>query len=597
MLVVLSFVVLSTIFVGCGIRMSRVLDVDSGPRGERWALAFVLSTGLVTLVGFLLAAARVFTPGTCAAVAVGMGAAALGPLWAGIRALARPAWREGLWPSGGLDRCMTGLAAAFLGLGLVMALAPPTGMDTGVYHFTIPKLIVQNHGLVSRDDVWVHKSGGFYVVYAFGMALGGEILAKLLAFAMAVAGVGLCAAVAERLRGGTGRTAAYLLLSTPVSAGYLGYEYLELPVLTYVLAATLSVVRGAESRSWIVLGCVFAGLAISAKTTAFAGIVLVPAALAALREREGAKGAWTAVLSLGAFGVAAGFWYAWNRVTTGSFVSPYSGVGPDSPASAEGASRWSGLAPFLGSLATTGRYWTDSAGPFIFAGLAGFAFYLWNSERRTAVVLLLASLGVYVGVVALLSPTYLSSPFGPRYYAPYLIGFGAPAAAQFAGWVRGRPGLLRGAVLAALLVPSLPLVVLKAGKAAVAAPVALGLESRSAYLTKKIETYAACDLLNRLPSPRVKVLFVGVRPYYLDRPFVWIPYTGAVPFLRGIATREEFLSRLREEGITHVIYEPSSSRDAWFSDPDRLFTSPFREIERWPWKGSDWVRLYALEAP
>ena len=93
----------------------------------------------------------------------------------------------------------------------------------------------------------------------------------------------------------------------------------------------------------------------------------------------------------------------------------------------------------------------------------------------------------------------------------------------------------------------------------------------------------------------MKVLFVAIRPYYLDRPYVWIPYTGGVPFLRGVKTREAFLNRVREQRITHVLWEPSSSRDAWFADPDTLFGAPFREIGRWPWKQDQSVRLFELE--
>src|SRR6185503_8061997 len=168
-------------------------------------------------------------------------------------------------------------------------------------------------------------------------------------------------------------------------------------------------------------------------------------------------------------------------------------------------------------------------------------------------------------------------------------------AAQFVGWARERPGLLRSALLVALVLPAAPLLFLKAGKAAVATPAALGLESRSAYLGKKIETFAACEVLNRLPDPDVKVLFAGVRPYYLDRPFIWVPYVGAVPFLQGVNSREDFVRRLRERGITHVVHEPGGLRMAPFLESDALSGTPFREIGRWPWKVDQWVRLYAVE--
>jgi len=129
----------------------------------------------------------------------------------------------------------------------------------------------------------------------------------------------------------------------------------------------------------------------------------------------------------------------------------------------------------------------------------------------------------------------------------------------------------------------------------VAAPAAIGLESRSAYLGKKIESFAACEVLNRLPDPNVKVLFAGVRPYYLDRPFVWIPYTGPSTFFRGVNTWEDFIGRLRELGITHVLHEPGGFRGAPFVEAHDFGQPPFREIGRWPWKYDQSVRLYAVE--
>jgi hypothetical protein len=590
------FVLLVPILLGFGERLARLLGLRPGPLVERLSLSFVLSTGAVTLAVFGLAVVHALTRWTCIALAAAMAAAAWGPLRDGFRGRGLLPWRNLVWPAGRLDRLMAAVIGAFLGCGLVMALAPPTGMDTGAYHFTIPKVILQSGGLVPREDIWIHKSGGFYMVYAFAMGLGGEILAKLVGFAMAVAGVGLCAAVSDRLRAGTGRIAAFLLVSTPLSAGYLGYEYLELPILTYLLAALLALLRSAEGRAWTLLACAFTGLGLSAKPSAFAMAVLVPAALGLLLLRERGKGAPAAALSLGVFALTAGFWSIWNYVSTGSILYRYTGTALSSVEVPPAGPLWRSVASQLGTLATSGLYWTDSSGPFILAGVLGFCLFC-REGRRLPVLLLGASLLVYVGVLGSLAPLHLGSEFGTRYFAPCLIGFGIPAAAQFAAWAREQTGLLRTAVVIALILPFAPPLVLKAGKSAVAAPAAVGLESRSAYLTKKIETFAACEAVNQAPGAEVKVLFAGARPYYLDRPFVWIPYTGAIPFLRGIESREDFVRRAREQGITHVIHEPAPYWDQRMNYPEVLFAAPFREIRRWPWKQHQWVRLYELERP
>jgi len=589
--------VLVVVLIGFGDRLARILGLAPGPVIERLSLGLILSTGVVTLSVFACAWGHVLSRWTCLALVLAMAAFGFGAVLRGARQLKTVPWTALVWPASIPDRILALFSTGFVATGLLMALAPPTGMDTGVYHFTIPKLILNSGGLVPRDDVWIHKSGGFYMVYCLGMALGGEIVAKLLGFAVSMAGVGLSAAIAERLRPGTGRLAAFIGLATPFSVGYLGYEYLELPILSYVAASALALFRASESPAWTILACALAGFGVSTKPSAFAVAMLVPIALGDLLRRHRARGAAPAAAGLLAFGLAAGFWSLWNYVSTGSFVYRYPGSAFDEGGAAGEASLWRGALKMLAHLGTVGIYWVDSAGPFIIAGLAGNFIFLRTVKQRGPALLCAACVVLYGTVLSVLWPAILDTGFVPRYLAPVLIGLGGPAAAIFAGWAREQSGPLRIAVLTALILPAVPLLGLKAGKAAVAAPAALGLESRSAYLSKKIETFQACERLNALPEPDVRVLFVAVRPYYLDRPYVWIPYSGGVPFLRGVKTREDFLRRIREERITHVVYEPAPSRDPWFGDPDALFAAPFRELGRWPWKQSGTVRLYAVERP
>ena len=593
-----AFLVLLTVFLSFGDRLARVLRLQPGPLLERLSLSWVLSTGVATLAVVLLAVFHAASTWSCLALAAAMAVASVGSARTLLGELRKANWREAWRTADRLDRILVVLIGLFLAGGLVMALAPPTGMDTGIYHFTIPKVIVQNRGLVPRNDIWIHKSGGFYMIYVLGMTLGGEIVAKLMAFAMAAAGAGLCGAVAERLRAGTGRLAMFILLSTPLSAGYLGYEYLELPVLTYLLAGLLAIQRGPEGRTWTVLACGLTGLALSTKPSAFAAAILVPASLGLMVLRDRTRALPAVVASLALLAATTGFWSAWNYATTGSLSYRYGGTAMDSAGIAVVPKPWwAGIANQLGILSTLGFYWTDSSGPLIVAGLVGFAVFLWKRERKLAFLLWAGSVAGYLGVLAVAAPPYLWTGFGARYLAPCMVGFGAPIAAQFVGWVRERPGMLRTAVIAALLLPAAPLLILKAGKAAVAAPAAAGIESRSSYLGKKIETFAACETLNRLPDPNVKVLFAATRPYYLDRPFVWIPYIGPNAFYGDMKTADDFVRRVREQGITHVLAEPGGFRAAPFIEAEALPRAPFREIGRWPWKVDQWVRLYAVDPP
>jgi hypothetical protein len=204
---------------------------------------------------------------------------------------------------------------------------------------------------------------------------------------------------------------------------------------------------------------------------------------------------------------------------------------------------------------------------------------------RGPLALFLLGIAVHLGVLAVLAPAYLlDAGFQGRYAAPAVVGLGVPLAAAFASWARGRGGALGRVVTVAMLLPAFPLLALKAGKAAVAAPAAIGAESRSAYLSKKVETFAACEAVARIERPDVKVLFMGFRPYYLDRPFVHALDGTHAPFFRDVRGLEDFVRKLRAQRITHVLHEPQRFDQApWIRDPQSVLTSPpFREVARWP---------------
>lgn len=91
--------------------------------------------------------------------------------------------------------------------------------------------------------------------------------------------------------------------------------------------------------------------------------------------------------------------------------------------------------------------------------------------------------------------------------------------------------------------------------------VALGRESREEFLSRTLYAYDAFRFANENLPPRAKVLFIGENQrYYLDRDFV-----GNSPFddniIVGIVSSsrsgEEIRERLREMGITHILYNAS----------------------------------------
>jgi len=596
-----GFALLLLVFWSFGDRLVRGLGLRTEGAVERFAFSTTLSLGALTLSIFALAVARQVTWVSCLILALLMATVSFRELRANLGILktgvASTSWKNVLWPGKEWQAWAAWLSGIIVILGTVQALAPVTGMDTGKFHFAAVKIMVREHGLLPDLDDWYHRTGGYYMVYLFGMALGGEGLARLLSLVVSPLALLLAGSCSERLRPGTGRSAAAVVALSPLFTGFTGYQYLELSVLLYVTAAFLAFHRyqAEGDRAWAVLAAMLTGFALGVKTTAFPILVfLVPLVLAAVR-REGAR-AWMLILAgILAFSIPAGFWPVWNWSTTGSFVPGYLHqavedslvqLGPDQ-------SRWaSQFFVALGSVVTTSEYWIDSAGPFVIAAIGGVLLFRKPGESRLPALLALGAVGFYMFVLVVRLRTYLWVDSHARYLGPCLLGFGAAAAAPFLGWMQSGPKLVRTALIAGLLLPAVPLIALKAGKAAVAAPAAFGLESRSHYLAKKIETFEACEILNGLPDSDVRVQFLAQRPYYLDRRL------APNDFWQGVRGKDDYLRRLRETGITHVLYEPSGAAFSWLKDPDAVFGSaPFVEVRRWPWKGHSWVRLYAVRWP
>jgi hypothetical protein len=563
-----AFVAVLAVLLAFGDRLRRALGLAADRPAERLGLALAGAFATSTVAVFALAAARIANVGTLLGLLAAMAAAA-GPAFRDLRAML-PLPRRGLLPA---------LTAAALALGFVAALAPPTGIDTLILHFTAPARWREAGGLVPGDGLYAHRTGGFYFVYLLGMSLGGEILAKLLNFAAGAGAVALLGATAERRQAGAGIWAAAAAVASPVVTAYLGYEYLDLPALLYVAAGVYAAARGHESPRWSAAAVAILGFSLGVKTSNLAVLALAAAAgLALVRARAWAPlaaGAGTAAL-------AAGFWPAWNLATLGTAFPTYVLAGTEGapgPASVPAAVARVGLW-LLGSPV----YWSDALGPLVWIGLAAAALFRDLGARAWALQAA-AGLALYFAVVAVAAPRYLAGDVHSqvRYLAPLLVGLGAPAAGL---WLARLP---RGWALALLLAPLLPLLALKAGRTAVALPAALGIEGRDAYLARKLETYEACRAVNALPG-RPKVLALILRPYPL-RPALWAPLDLTPDDLRSGRALER---RMREAGCTHLLAEPGVLDAA---APGWLDGASLREIGSWPMPDGRRVRLYEVLSP
>ncbi|HYE99512.1 MAG TPA: hypothetical protein VEJ18_11405, partial [Planctomycetota bacterium] len=283
------------------------------------------------------------------------------------------------------------------------------------------------------------------------------------------------------------------------------------------------------------------------------------------------------------------FWPAWNVLSTGTPFPSYERVAGSLGPAPVGVGRAKGVLDILAALLTTSPYyWSESLGPLLVVGLAGAALFdLRDDGRALATQAGLATAG-YLAVLCVALPHYLRGEIHShvRYLSPVLVPLAAPAAGLLLASARAGPALVRRLGIAALLVAAMALLPLKAGRTVFAVPVAVGAQAASDYLSAKIETFAACEVLNRLPG-QVRVLPFILRPYHLDRP--WVEGTE---FAGVMDAPERFVRALRERSITHVLVEPRVLRPPH----EGLFRhAALREVGTgWPhWDGRR-IRLYEV---
>jgi len=586
-----GFLIVGTVFVVFGDRLARALKLGSERPAERFGLGLAVSFAVVTFAVFLLALARRVSFASSAILLGLMACVSLFSLretgrWAG-------SWVSSLRPRRTAEGAMGALAGTLVVLGGLAAMAPPTGIDTLHYHFVAVKRMLQAGGLVPDGGPYFHRTGGFYFPYLLGMALQGDGLAKFFNFAAASSALALIAAAADRLKPGAGVPAAAAAASSPVVAAYLGYEFLELPALMYVSAALYAAVRyrAGDGGRWAAAALAFAGFGLGVKPSNFAVLVLAAFVAIELLRRDGTR-AWRP-LAAGTLvaAVGAGFWPLWNLASVGRLFPSYAFF--EAPASETHPSFLAWVGSVAWFILAAPPYWSDAFGPLLVLGAVGAALFRVGHGGRFLSSAAALSLVLYVGFIATAMPGYFSRAVHShnRYLSPVLVALGAAAAGVFLRWALDGSPAARRLALAAVFIPALPLLALKAGRTAVAVPAALGIESRDSYLGKKIEVYDACLAVNRLPEP-VRVLPLVHQPYFLDRPVVEL---WTIDW-RNVRSGEDLARAARSAGATHVLVEPRIPENCGLPGGTNAFVPPdFREIgDGWDhWDGRR-IRLYEL---
>jgi 4-amino-4-deoxy-L-arabinose transferase-like glycosyltransferase len=493
-------------------------------------------------------------------------------------------------------------------MALTIALLPPTDWDGLFYHLTGPKIHLAAGRIAPGIDIpHLNFPSLMEMLFMLGMAVRGDITAKLLHFGFSLLLAALVYLTAKRHLGlKNGWPAVLFLFSMPMVLTLSGWAYNDLALAFYQMAALYALLNwsippnpstpdqdtgdqrsAVNGRRWLALSGVFCGLTMSLKYTA----VVAPVALAGLllwrlrRSKTPLKGALTSVLAFALPAlIVSGPWYLKNWFFTGNPVYPFvfEGLFWDEFRSAAYAGSGSGIGfdpalllglPYQLTLGLRDANYIDGrTGPLFLAFLPLLLLYGLLRYRRKAMPPALNGLLIFalaqfafwtVGAI------WSTGLWQSRLLLPGLIPL-CPALAWMIRDIRhlNHPQfslqrflmLFIGVVLMLGLVDQLFNNQIKSRSGWLYyRPLThlIGTETRSTYLTRRLGVhYAAMEQLNEELPPTAVVTFLWEpRSYYcrLDcRPDSILDKYGHLQYLHG-QDAAAIAQAWREEGVTHVL--------------------------------------------
>ncbi len=459
---------------------------------------------------------------------------------------------SGWGETGRAERAFRALALFFAVLGLAGCLAPETGWDTGLYHFAVARLRAEEGWMVARLDISPsYRPGYMETLYTVGFLFQGETLASLFNFAFYFAGLAFVRFWARRAAGErAGLLAGFAWLTSTTLVLRTNGGDVELGQALFLTAALYALQRLREGASvrWAGVAGAALGMMLGIKYASAWACLAAGAAwlVVRIRDRAGLRrmaGEGAAVVCLGAlFGLP---WYLRNVIAVGNPTFPFVAATP-APPGGPGFGWVTGLARGFGLDA------------FVIAAGAGLVAPAAARLRWLAAVpllwlaLLVRQLG-FAPEMAVAAARYISPAFPVLFV---LAAAGIDHALVKRPWP-GRAGL---AFLGLALAPALGVHGLRNIPKI---PAAAGLESREAYLERRIDSYWAIRRAVREVPPGKKVLLVEQRVYYCRAPFLAAADVQQAVRFDEFASPEEFRGFLERNGIAFVVYSHSAVAKTW----------------------------------
>ncbi len=528
---------------------------------------------------------------------------------AGLSGRDARAWRfrsPGSEPLDWVEWASWAATLAGCGFAFVSALAPVTGWDAGVAHIALPADYVRSGRIEliagNNYSAYPHLMHALYAV----AYLGGERDVSLSSWTFGVLACGMAFALGARLAGRKcGLVAAAIIATAPIFTDQAGAPSLDLAFTVTVLAAwhALTAWRKQEDTGWLLLAGIVTGAGCGIRHTGYLVVALLLLFILAGANERRFHAAFTFAC---AAVVAAMPWAMRSAFVSGNPLYPFfaSHFGasdlPDvDPASVLSHSSIQGTT-LLGLVLFPFRVILD---PLRYGG--------WTSSPGV-LILVLGVPGLFVGGrearrLGLFSGLGIAAMYFFRRFARYLLPFFAPMAVVAALTVV-RAKRLRPLLLTILLLGYGIGLAPGAAMTAIRFPAAVGIESRDAFLTERIERYPAFVWANEHLETEGTVLTLDPRGYYLDNP-AFVNFEALKPLVAMNA--DQRLDWLRAHDIRYLFYpeayviESPAFRETglldvlneWRADAMHFTLLTRMEVDRPRTEGTEVVEIYEVRVP
>ncbi len=262
-----------------GTRLLRLLGAAPSGVPFEWASAAIpAGLALLALAALCFGLAGLLTSGSVLALCAALTLLEARALWRGARRLPEVLGQTALSAEQGVLLALCGFVAL---AALAWALAPEIQYDALNYHLAVPAAYLAEHRVLDLPHFWhSYFAQMMEMVFALGLALGGQAAVKLLTFAMGIAAALAVYALGRVLfNARVGLWAAALFYATPMTAWLSGTAYTDLAVGFFFFSSLIAFLRWRRAREngWLRASGWLAGASLGVKATAAYGLPVIGA--------------------------------------------------------------------------------------------------------------------------------------------------------------------------------------------------------------------------------------------------------------------------------------------------------------------------------